>query len=350
MTSDLKEGVVFGLGNPLLDLLADVDDEFLAKYDLKANDAILAGDKHKDLDKVLQEKYDVKYIAGGSVQNTMRIAEWMLDFKPNICTYMGCIGKDALGDRMKEEASKDKILSAYLIDEKEKTGYCAVLITDGGKKRSLVAFLGAANNMKDDHLLANWKLVEQAKFFYVSGFHIMVCPSAVMKLAEHAAQSPDKIFSFNLSAAFIMKVYGSLVEKVMPYVDILFGNEEEATTYSELKGWETRDLKSICGQIVEDMKKTSTKERIVIITQGHNPVLVGSTSSSEQIKEYPVKQLAKEEIVDTNGAGDAFAAGFISQFIQKKSLDECIAAASYAAQAIIKQSGAYYPSYPAKIN
>lgn len=61
---------------------------------------------------------------------------------------MGCIGKDALGDRMKEEASKDKILSAYLIDEKEKTGYCAVLITDGGKKRSLVAFLGAANNMK----------------------------------------------------------------------------------------------------------------------------------------------------------------------------------------------------------
>lgn len=177
----------------------------------------------------------------------------------------------------------------------------------------------------------------------------MVCPSAVMKLAEHAAQSPDKIFSFNLSAAFIMKVYGSLVEKVMPSVDILFGNEEEAMTYSELKGWDTRDLRTICRQIVEDMKKTSTKERIVIITQGHEPVLVGCTSF-EQIKEYPVKQLPKEEIVDTNGAGDAFAAGFISQFVQKKSLDECIAAASYAAQAIIKQSGAYYPSYPAKIN
>lgn len=76
-----REGIIFGLGNPLLDLLADVDGEFLAKYDLKANDAILAGDKHKDLDKVLQEKYDVKYIAGGSVQNTMRIAEWMLGFK-----------------------------------------------------------------------------------------------------------------------------------------------------------------------------------------------------------------------------------------------------------------------------
>ena len=72
----------------------------------------------------------------------------VLSFQPNICTYMGCIGKDSLGNRMIEEARKDKILSAYLIDEKEKTGYCAVLITDDGKKRSLVAYLGAANNMK----------------------------------------------------------------------------------------------------------------------------------------------------------------------------------------------------------
>ena len=64
-----------GIGNPLLDISASVDDDFLKKYDLKANDAILAEEKHKPLYDELIEQYNADFIAGGAVQNTMRVAQ-----------------------------------------------------------------------------------------------------------------------------------------------------------------------------------------------------------------------------------------------------------------------------------
>lgn len=63
------------MGNPLLDISATVDREFLQKYDLKANNAILAEDKHKPLYEELIGLYKADFIAGGSVQNTMRVAQ-----------------------------------------------------------------------------------------------------------------------------------------------------------------------------------------------------------------------------------------------------------------------------------
>lgn len=69
-----------GIGNPLLDISAAVDEDFLKKYDLKANDAILASDKHKPLYDELIEQYNADFIAGGSVQNTMRVAQVNFNF------------------------------------------------------------------------------------------------------------------------------------------------------------------------------------------------------------------------------------------------------------------------------
>lgn len=76
-----SEGAIFGLGNPLLDLVAEVDESFLLKYDIQKDNAILADEKHKNMVPDLISKYEVEYVAGGSVQNTMRIAEWLLGFK-----------------------------------------------------------------------------------------------------------------------------------------------------------------------------------------------------------------------------------------------------------------------------
>lgn len=63
------------MGNPLLDISATVGIEFLKKYDLHPNDAILAQDKHKPMYDELIDLYQAEFIAGGSVQNTMRVAQ-----------------------------------------------------------------------------------------------------------------------------------------------------------------------------------------------------------------------------------------------------------------------------------
>lgn len=64
-----------GLGNPLLDISANVEEEFLSKYDLKPNNAILADEKHKPLYDEMIKKYKVDYIPGGATQNTLRVAQ-----------------------------------------------------------------------------------------------------------------------------------------------------------------------------------------------------------------------------------------------------------------------------------
>ena len=90
--------LLFGIENPLLDISAAVDDELLRKYDLNANDAILASDKHKELFVELVRDYPVQYIAGGAAQNSCRGAQWLLP--PNSTVYVGCVGKDENAKRL----------------------------------------------------------------------------------------------------------------------------------------------------------------------------------------------------------------------------------------------------------
>jgi hypothetical protein len=74
----VEEGVLLGMGNPLLDISAVVNQEFLDKWDLKMNNAILAEEKHVPMYEELVEKFDVEYVAGGATQNSIRVAQWML--------------------------------------------------------------------------------------------------------------------------------------------------------------------------------------------------------------------------------------------------------------------------------
>lgn len=72
------QGAILGMCNPLLDISADVPLELLQKYDLSLNNAILAEAKHLPLYEELIKSYPVQYIAGGATQNSIRVAQWML--------------------------------------------------------------------------------------------------------------------------------------------------------------------------------------------------------------------------------------------------------------------------------
>lgn len=155
------------MGNPLLDISACVNKDFLSKYDMKANDAILAEEKHKPLYGELIEKYKADFTAGGSVQNALRVAQWVLE-KPQVTTFFGCVGQDRYSKILKERAQADGVNVQYQYHEEEPTGTCAVLIT--GTNRSLCANLAAANCFTIDHIRKpeNKKLIESAQFYYVS--------------------------------------------------------------------------------------------------------------------------------------------------------------------------------------
>lgn len=109
---------------------------------------------------------------------------------PRSTVYVGCVGKDASAAQLVEACStREGVRTEYRIDEDHPTGRCGVVIT--GHHRSMVTDLAAANHYKLEHLKSPevWKLVENANFFYVGGYHLTVCVPAILALAEHAAET-----------------------------------------------------------------------------------------------------------------------------------------------------------------
>lgn len=332
-----------GMGNPLLDVSSNVDSDFLEKYGLKLNDQILAEEKHVPMYKELAAMSEVEYIAGGATQNSIRIAQWMLQV-PGATSYMGCVGDDEFAQEMTKTASKDGVNVKYMVDSSTPTGTCAVCIVGG--ERSLVANLAAANNFKVDHVKKpeHWSLVEAARVIYSAGFFITVSPESIMAAAQHCAEH-DKIYCMNLSAPFIMQVppFKKTLMDALPYVDFLFGNENEAATFAESESWDTSDIPEIALRISRMPKQNGSRGRTVVITQGSSPTVVAVNG---RVTLYPVIALPADKLVDTNGAGDAFVGGFLSQLVAGKSIEECVRAGNYAANIVIQRSGCTFPETP----
>lgn len=243
---------------------------------------------------------------------------------------------------MKKNCKQAGVNVHYYEDETAPTGTCAVCVLGG--ERSLIANLSAANCYKSDHLKQpeNWALVEKAKYYYIAGFFLTVSPESIQLVAAHAAAN-NKVFTMNLSAPFICEFFKDAQEKALPYMDYVFGNETEARTFARVRGWETENVEEIAVKISQLPKESGTHKRITVITQGADPVVVAEDG---KVKLFPVILLPKEKLVDTNGAGDAFVGGFLSQLVKKKPIEDCVKAGCYAANVIIQRSGCTYPEKP----
>merc|ERR1712072_803256 len=89
-----------------------------------------------------------------------------------------------------------------------------------------------------------WSLVEQAKVYYVGGYHLTVSPPAILTLAEEAA-AKNKIFILNLSAPFIAQFFKEPLDKTSPYWDYVVGNETEAQSYADSHDLNTHSIPEI---------------------------------------------------------------------------------------------------------
>ncbi|XP_047031942.1 adenosine kinase-like [Helicoverpa zea] len=332
---ELHDNMMLGVGNPLLDISVSVDNDFLKKYDLNPNDAVMAEKKHWPLYKELVEKFTPTYIAGGSVQNSVRVAQWILK-RPKVCTYFGCVGDDEYAQILRSKAEEDGVNVMYQVTDKKPTGTCAVLLTDQGNHRSLCANLAAAQEFTPDHVQKpeTMAVIEQAKLIYVSGFFLAVSPETVMILAKKAHED-GKVFAFNISAPFVLEFYKKPLEDILPYVDILFGNDVEMEGFTKFFGMATGKVE-LALELAALNKLNPSRGRVVVMTRGPNNVILARDGTTEEV---PVTPLAQSQIVDTNGAGDAFTGGFLSQVVRGKSFKDCVNCGIYAAGYIIQQSG-----------
>eukprot|EP00756_Hemistasia_phaeocysticola_P006549 Hpha_TRINITY_DN13888_c0_g1::TRINITY_DN13888_c0_g1_i1::g.69565::m.69565/K00856/E2.7.1.20, ADK; adenosine kinase len=345
-SGSIMSGTLLGLCNPLLDMSLHVEPSFLEKYGLSPNGWAAATDETLGIFDWMAKDPSCSYTPGGSGMNTLRVAQWVLEV-PGSTTFLGTIGRDAFGERLVKATEAEGVSFPVVEHESLPTGTCAVLLT--GDERSLVANLGASAVFEPQWLRERPSLrniVESAGVYYVTGFFLRTSPDTVLDLAHHA-QVRDKELSLNMSAPFVCEGSVNLFREFLPKVDLLFGNAEEAFALAKALGFDpgtdttavARRLQQIPRQSIGD-----TKGRTVVITQGPGPVVV---ATDEGVVTYETSRLPTEQVIDTNGAGDAFAGGFLARRLQGGSVMECVRMGQWTAAIIIGQPGCTLPPFPA---
>ena len=159
-----------------------------------------------------------------------------------------------------------------------------------------------------------------------------------MELAKEAA-AKNKTFVLSLSAPFIPLFFKDAVAAAFPYVDYVLGNDSEAVAFAQSFQLGTEDPKEIAKHMANMPKENRKQKRVAIVTRGTDTTLV-ATQGEDEVKEYPVHVIAKEEIKDTTGAGDAFAGGLCAGILEGKPLSKAIDMGQWLARLTLSGVGA----------
>ncbi|MFV0345930.1 MAG: adenosine kinase [Bacteroidales bacterium] len=288
---------IVGAGSALMDFLFKTpDNKILEQFDLLPGSMTLVeADKSKEIIEAAKH-LDMQLAGGGSAGNTINaIAKLGAD-----CGFIGKIGKDKLGETYKNEMLASKV-NAHLSVDSTNTGRAITFITPDSE-RTFATYLGAATHLSPKDI--NDDILRQYDYLYIEGYLVFNEP-LIKHLLERAKALGLKIAmdmaSFNVVEASI----DFFKDALSKYVDILFANEEEA------KAFTGSDNPLIALDTFAELCETAV-------------VKVGKDGSWVKSGEQKLKiEAVKVNAVDTTGAGDAYAAGFMYGLVNNLSLQQC---------------------------
>lgn len=308
---------VVGIGNAIVDVLAKVGDGFLTERNLRKGgmtllDAATAGKIYTDI-------VPEREVSGGSAANTVAgMASLGSD-----CAFIGKVYDDELGQNFRRDigAAGIDFFTPPLL-EGPATGRSIVLVTPDAE-RSMFTYLGAATRLTAEDIDEN--IIKASRYIYLEGYlwDEAHAKEAVLKACELAHKYNRKI-AFTLSDCnCITRHREDLLKLVTDCVDVLFANENEIKAL-----FNTDDFMAAL-----DMIKPLVE--IAAITRNSK----GSVIVNGRVKIF-VEAEKMDNVVDSTGAGDLYAAGFLYGMTKERSLGTCAMIGSIAASEIISHYGA----------
>lgn len=307
------------IGNAIVDVLAHSTEEFItsqAKNGMKPNTMNLIDAARAD------ELYNLlgpaTEMSGGSAGNTMAC---FASFGGK-GAYIGKVANDQLGKIFAHDTRSIGVHfeSAPLVGGKP-TAQCMILVTPDAH-RTMNTFLGACTQLTEDDVDEN--IIANSKVTYLEGylFDEPKAKAAFFKAADLVKKHNRKL-SLTLSDPFcVVRYRDEFMALVENHVDILFTNEEELKELTKISDIE---------QAIEAIRG---KCEIIAVTLGEKGSAIVTKDDTIRISAVPPQQL-----VDTTGAGDAYAAGFLFGLTEGKSLAECGRLGSVAASEVISHMG-----------
>lgn len=305
---------ILGIGNALTDMLVSLsNDDVLTKYQLaKGSMSLVDSQMQTDvLASVAGCPYSLSL--GGSAGNTIRA---MARLGTEV-GFVGKVGNDTTGD-FYTQALRNVNVAPYILRSEQPSGKCLSLVSPDGE-RTFVTHLGAALDLQAQEI--DPAIFNDYDCLYVEGYLVQdhnLIRNTMAKAKEYGLKIAIDLASFNVvreNSAFLH----DLVEQ---YVDIIFANEEEAHEFSNLN------------DAIESLHYIGKMCELTIIKTGINGAII---KRGNEIVEVGIMAAAKR--VDTTGAGDFYAAGFLSALCEGMSLRQCGTIGAITAGKVIEVVG-----------
>ncbi|OAF65479.1 Adenosine kinase, partial [Intoshia linei] len=307
---------VFTFGNILAEYLTNVDKKFLEKYDLLHDQCILMDKKRNNILKDMKDTYPYILNTGGSSYNTMKMIQWLSGSKT--CTnYVGCVGVDALGDIITEQCENSNI-NVNLDRVSNKTGYCCVLISKTNNTRSMVTYLGSSLDICDDFMSQGvfTESLFNSDLFYITGYIFLFKSDILLNYAKECFEIGIQVF-YSIAAEYICQSIPEEIEQLMEYVYVVIGNRTEFHCFGRVFGINCEFDDLLMKRIFEKLKEKYNRSIVLIMTRAEDPVIMVKPSQINTVDLYTCNtvNIQSNQIIDTCGAGDAFAGGFIYGYL-----------------------------------
>jgi sugar/nucleoside kinase (ribokinase family) len=307
---------ILGIGNAIVDVVARTDDQFLSRHDMHKGAMILIDSATADA--IYAAMPPGRESSGGSAANTCAVAAGL----GARVAYIGKVADDQLGGVFRHDINAAGVhFPTVPLIGGAPTARCLVLVTPDGQ-RTMNTFLGAGVSLTEADVDA--ALVASAAVTYLEGylFDPPAAQAAFRKAAE-AAHAAGRRVALSLSDAFCVNRHrAAFLDLVANHVDILFANETEITAL-----YERNSCEEAAAAVREHvaMAALTRSEAGSVILHGDDMLIIEAEPTT---------------VVDTTGAGDAYAAGFLAGLTAGRSLNLCARMASIAAAEIISHYGA----------
>ena len=309
---------VLAIGNAIVDVIADADDAFLERHGLaKGAMRLIDEDEARAL---YADMGPGRELSGGSAGNTAA----GLAALGCRAAFIGQIANDELGEIYRHDIESLGI--DFLVPPRSDVGPTArslILVTPDAQ-RTMNTFLGAAQQL--DRSAIDPKAISRARILYLEGYLWDPAePRAAMETAIDIARSAGTKVAFTLSDAFVVERHRADILRLIDEgrIDILFANEAEMLHLA----MET-DLETAVAHF-------APKVPTLVVTRSEHGAIACSGKERAKVAAEPI-----ERLVDTTGAGDLFAAGFLAGQARGKTLQQSLRLGAIAASEAIQHYGA----------
>lgn len=310
---------LYSIGNALVDQEFLITEDFLQQQQLQKGTMQLADQAAQNsLNQALSQHAQAKgQASGGSAANTT-VAFAALGGQ----AFYGCrVGNDDLGSFYLKDLAAAQVQTSEKSISHGQTGTCMVMITPDGE-RTMHTYLGITAELSDQQV--DLSGLPQAHYLYIEGY-LATSPSArlAVKQARQIARQHNTKLALSLSdPAMVQYARDGLVDLLDDGVDVLFCNEQEALLFTQ-----TGSMDAAIDQLLQH-------SALVVVTRGGEGAVVaarGETATAIDAVDV--------QVLDTNGAGDAFSGAFLFGLTQGFSLAECGRLAAHISGQVVSQYG-----------